>query len=574
LNNFESISVLIIAKKLKNARVIYKNKAVTIENKTILNEYAFGVPNELDAEGVYAEKEKLFYADRYGGPGIGHHGGSGRCGSTGFYQIKGIGRTPLIGKMADENDFWHSHGSIALADAIQEAIWSEAFSTVLPYGVVPIAAIIINNSKCWIENADGSKSTAPRAYVIREVSFRPAHFMRATFYKNIHLPAATDVERVNRAINFLHLELPQAEGEMTVNKMEILYAGLLELLRRISKQCASSQLSRLAHGYLNSSNIALDGRWIDFGTCDFLPTYENTKTCGSPRRFATLWNQQDFVQPLVHNLTYFINKYFLFDSKKDYLTAPSIINYFYARYRNDHYFEILGALGLPRELVDNYLKSEKLDFVNFISAIIRDVSRSVELPDDGNIETLGPNKLYVSSQKLVAVARVLHTQRTSKAQGCHRIFSPEERIFEDFIFRLSTDRVHSGVSVSSIYKLLLIGSSKLAKNIPELYRRNMRNDNIRIASIIDNEEISEEISRKVNRIKDQCKVLFHKPKKMCALIAVQSGVLIWYETARDVFLIENDNSVSAPTTFDNMHPSHQRMVLDLWDKNFIGELTM
>lgn len=62
------------------------------------------------------------WADRYGETGGATHGGSGRAGTRGPFNAKGVGRTPLV---STDTDWYHSHGCMWLEEAIREAIVGE-----------------------------------------------------------------------------------------------------------------------------------------------------------------------------------------------------------------------------------------------------------------------------------------------------------------------------------------------------------------------------------------------------------------------------------------------------------------
>ena len=59
----------------------------------VLSEFGYAVPQPRDPVEAYECQEKTFYADRYGGRGIGANGGSGRSAAVGAFQVKGIGTT-------------------------------------------------------------------------------------------------------------------------------------------------------------------------------------------------------------------------------------------------------------------------------------------------------------------------------------------------------------------------------------------------------------------------------------------------------------------------------------------------
>ena len=92
---------------------------------------AYAILDEGD-EAFFSPQQKVFLGERYGGEGLGVHGGGVRCGVAGVHQVKGIGRNPLVG---DSPDFWHSHGGASLAEGLYEAVWGEVLQRALPHAV-------------------------------------------------------------------------------------------------------------------------------------------------------------------------------------------------------------------------------------------------------------------------------------------------------------------------------------------------------------------------------------------------------------------------------------------------------
>ena len=123
--------------------------------------------------------ERIFLAERYGGSGIQRNGGGARCGFDGRYQIKGIGANPLVGK---GSDLRHSNGVLSASMAMYETLWTEMLSSVLPYGAVPVQAVLFTDKAT---DSDFERTCAPseRALLVREPVVRPAHFERAPYFR-------------------------------------------------------------------------------------------------------------------------------------------------------------------------------------------------------------------------------------------------------------------------------------------------------------------------------------------------------------------------------------------------------
>src|SRR5206468_820219 len=108
-----------------------------------------------------------FHADRYGATSGSAHGGSGRVGTNGPFNVKGLGRTPLASTMSD---WQHSHGCLWLEEAVREAIYSEVADAEFPHGAVPVVAIIGTGIRHELE--DGA--VGERALLVRPSFLRLA----------------------------------------------------------------------------------------------------------------------------------------------------------------------------------------------------------------------------------------------------------------------------------------------------------------------------------------------------------------------------------------------------------------
>ncbi len=265
------------AKQLAKARVLWLNFAALREmgidiprdglnpnfEKEILEAIGYAIPNATDPKELFLNTEKAFFADRYGGSGLGVNFGSGRAASAGKIQIKGIGITPLVG---EGQAFDHAHGRASLEEAIREAIWGE-INQELPYGANRVLAIVDPGTHTiW---KDGGKERD--ALIIREDPLRPAHYMRANYGQGAL--RASDAARTEEATTFLVNSLPVPKAVKDKSLSGRLRAGLLEYVDRLSDQYAAAFAHRLYHGATSPSNFEITGRFIDYGTMTAQPGY-------------------------------------------------------------------------------------------------------------------------------------------------------------------------------------------------------------------------------------------------------------------------------------------------------------
>jgi len=200
---------------------------------------------------------KTFLADRYGGPGMGHHGGSGRVGITGGFQVKGVGITPLIGKLADPG---HSNGAVTLEEAIRETVYSELATAELPRKPIPIIAVIRTGTlTAWGE---------ARALIVRPDFFRAGYLERAQDYLPIREAAdvhIADSRRVRQSIQLLFTE--SGDNVSPAEKAAKWLSNFSVLAHDHINFCHANQLY---FGPANSSNLTKDAEFFDYGTASAL----------------------------------------------------------------------------------------------------------------------------------------------------------------------------------------------------------------------------------------------------------------------------------------------------------------
>ncbi|UUL82579.1 hypothetical protein [Sphingomonas qomolangmaensis] len=207
------------------------------------------------------QTDAVLAADRYGSNSGSLHGGSGRCAMLGNFNAKGIGPTGLVPHVSIGT---HEDGRVSLAEAIREAVSSEIAARELPYGSVPIVAIL-----------GLQDDAAGEAIVVRPNFIRPAHFQRSVFFGSSGFQGADqqiDAVRVRDAIDAA-IARPQAIG----------YPGLPALILRYAAQIGASQAHRLWQGRFLSANVSVTGALVDFGSFRAVPSWH--RYFGEPGEF-------------------------------------------------------------------------------------------------------------------------------------------------------------------------------------------------------------------------------------------------------------------------------------------------
>lgn len=546
MSNLGVVSVQ--AQALRSPFLLYSNTNLLSEQEA-LEDYAYAIPSELETALDYEPLYKSFSAERYGGGGIGTNGGAGRCGTLERFQIKGIGRTPLIGRGVAETDFWHSHGGISVIDAIQEAIWGEVFTQALPYGATRIAAIIATGTKCWYEGPGGIRSTAPRALVVREAVVRPAHFMRAPYFRSeAGLDLKSDVARVRESLSILPALLP-ADGVSSPSSLtERLLSGLLEATSRMAHQCASAQSRKLMHGALYASNIALDGRWLDFGTATLLPTYANTKSCGAPRGFSTLWEEHTHVESTLEELCFYINKYFPFPTPRASISATLLKEHYRKSYQVALGFAAIRLFAIPDELLrEVYRAVETTNLAETMIELLRTDSHQpiesavLDLSIFGNNDIGDIICILANYSDKSLCDRYLESKVTAKSL---RLKVIEQ--YDAFVSLVEMAAKSKGIPTHSIRTLCFIGGMKAKKSIPELYRHNMMTENRR--TVLENvhpEMLSQAIRARVANISNISATLFAPCNGLVSPLWREGNSFVQYDSASGRWQVQpNDGATT------------------------------
>ena len=281
--------------------------------------------------------EVMAVADRYGGTGIGRNGGSGRAVFVNGYHVKGIGRTPLVSVLTDRA---HASGGAYLEECVREAVFSELVNAEFPFGAVPVLAIIETGVIQVWDTDDGPKPER-QCLLVRPAFIRPAHFTRATEY----------------------ISANQKEGALDANRVALTSRAAVDLFGvedfslswgrfwlRWAEQLAYAYAHRLTHGGNTESNIALDGRLLDFGAMTALPSWARVSTMqgGPPAGMDML-----FVAQAMQAVAPFLGRHI-----DEALASPEVLGANMSR-ANDRYRqvllrEVLRLSGLTR------LQSERL----------------------------------------------------------------------------------------------------------------------------------------------------------------------------------------------------------------------
>lgn len=311
--------------KIANATPVWvstelRNSTLSVEN------FCYGTP----AGGVSSnitfsfDNPKTAFAERYGSFSIGSNGGGSRCGNIDGFQVKGVGRNCLAG---EEQEIWHSYGGLNAIDATYEAVMSVVVNNICPTGAVKCHGVIITGPDTAYNY---NNEVGAGALLIRECCIRPAHFLRAPRFSE-EITRSRGLMNDKHRVALLSKKL-LAEFE-TPNK---LVGAIGTFLTNSSAQMAFGRAMRFCHGSINSSNICLDGRWLDLTNTGFLGSGVNG---GGQFPF---YDEHSAPPGMADELIYVLSKY-----NNLRLTSEPLISYYYELYQAHLEVFTRKSLGIP-----------------------------------------------------------------------------------------------------------------------------------------------------------------------------------------------------------------------------------
>lgn len=322
--------------------------------------HAYCIADPAEPASGYDNEERVASADRYGGPGIGYSGGSGRCATFGDIQIKGIGRTPLVTKKTDP---FHSNGLVGMVEAIREIIWSEIAHSALPFGAVRTLAALDTNMGLPVA-APGAPLTRNRILLLREWALRPAHYMRNVFFDTALVPqygVVEDALRTCAAVGSLVLTFRSmfAACEKAEQPIDVINCGLREAAHRYAAQVGTATSKRIFHGGLTPSNIALDGKYIDFGTITAVPMSRRRAIRPLEPDF---WNEHELLFNTLIDVRFYIGKYAGLLAHEKFISVQELSAVFSTTINTTQQSLLLRRTGVPASIATLFPPEKRLQF--------------------------------------------------------------------------------------------------------------------------------------------------------------------------------------------------------------------
>lgn len=566
--------------RVKDAKVIFLNPFMDISEKEAL-EYAYAIKTE-SSDLTFSNEKKIMLAERYGGSGISTHGGGVRCGLGKKYQIKGVGTNPLAGM---DSDFWHSHGSISLKECLYETLWGEVLNKVLPYGAIRCPAIIFTNGLSWVKANNGEQRTQQtRALLIREPGLRPAHFERAYKYRPMQSAKlfTHDTARTKAAIAQLPDALPKPDTITpkqweTLPKLIKLESGLKELCLRVAKQTAVARAKRFMHGAPGSSNVCLDGKWIDYDTTSLISCYANVITGEGQRSF---WEEHLKFYYIINELCFYIHKYYPTDDKSSLIQPIALRQHFYQTFEYFLLKEFIKLTGVPESIIDKIAQRNES---SVLASLLIKMARSGNdekiscIPDDAT--RIGN---YDIPKILFTAACSNSNEELAKNLAVH---IADEQVFNEFLqayssFNELADKeitASGSMSKESLSILRRIRTAKGIKTLPILYRHNAFNKFSEITQRYQSFEDLKEVFKKLfSKTMDDVEVIYSNSYSDKELMWIKNDRKVLFDPSTQHWILMEANSVTSSIDFsfafdeNNMPPDLFRMK-EWWGPSIFNE---
>lgn len=339
------------AVEAKGTSIVFFNEKLKcgLSKEEVLSKYSYVVANS-SSVGELGTDKKTFFAERYGGDAILRNGGGGRCGFDGDFQVKGIGPNQLVGEDVEAAD---GNGFMSLDSAIYESIWAEIIHIALPYGAVRAVAVIDTGS----DFEHGGKSY-PRGLLVRMPAVRPAHFIRAAYFKERPTGSMSeDAKRVRAVVKRLVGFLPvNKDGLITGTLCEQLSIGLSELAKRFARQFATARAKRIIHYNISASNISLDGAWLDFSSTRIF----SNLICGDRVDFENFTGEHISAIESIESICYYLSKYGVVSADDSSEILRKVVSEFVLEYNKQFNLHCVMRMGFPSCLLNKVAESNIL----------------------------------------------------------------------------------------------------------------------------------------------------------------------------------------------------------------------
>lgn len=543
LSDFPEVLVEFAASKVLGAQVVlfHQKLAKGGDQDQILRDYSYLIDRADSTIEDSDTSKKFFFAERYGGDFISRNGGGGRCGYDGLFQLKGIGRTPLVGA---HKDAIHSNGMLDLESAIHEAIWGEVIQIALPYGAARTVAVIRLNESFVL---DGTTHT--RALLVREAVVRPAHFERATLFKEdvpLGAPLSNDALRVRRAMQRIHEFLPQSGDSDFTNvsdrtSIDSFRCGIVELAKRYAKQFAVARCKNIMHMMMSSSNLTIAGGWLDLNSV----TVVSPISVREKRLFQRFEAEHLSAIKSIENICYYAKKYLVLSDEYASEVFHSAMVEFQQCYELALRKNSLIRAGFPHCVVEAMAGTQ--EFMHFSDVLIMLIKQQTyEL---GNEKVFGGVRFF-SVQERPCVRSVSVDKAASNISIDWRVSNRHlsDQLDKAFEFFFAAAMQKTDISMINLIRFLSINLTRFSVT-PVLLQNVKLYDFIKesIRNAKTDLDFREQINDLADESKDAADICLKTDIKFAALMWKSGCNFIEYDGVLDAFLVMHEGTQQLTT---------------------------
>jgi|GEM_PF-2869923 len=510
-------------------------------DEALLREFAWQIPTA--PRTVWpVEPRKTFYAECYGGDGVQYNGGGVRGAWHGDWLVKGCGTNLLSGYSDEVAATYRRNGRASNSEMLVEAIWGEVLHYALPYGAVRMTAVIRTGETLK------SEWEPTGAMGVRQFAWRPASVMRAPAFRVRPENRALiphDTARVKEAIARLPELLPMpatlsAADIVRLKPRQRLMIGLEEMVRRFGEQMAAAKAKRLSHGTLNTSNLALDGRWNDLHTVSALPGY------GYRRNLTPFWNEQASLLSTIELICFFVKKYFPARGAapteamptKEWLTAA------YERFYTDAlHRRFVSLCGYPQNVASRVWATQdgQLAMRNLAQTLIS-LARSGHSHRRPYPEAMQESQVAGDYD----LPKILRESAGCQPAGdnwsklrpligdevLRNTFSEQYRVVEKMMFKESKKQ---GIAPACFARLVAINCHKAGHIIPQLFNNLLYQKCILLAeNKLPSDAARSTAEREIDAIVDLARMVYQEPRNFRTLLWCAGGSTLEYDARFNV----------------------------------------
>lgn len=461
LADLQEVFVPFEASRAKEGVVIFHNKYIGsgLTRSEVVSRYSYVVTTHDAGEAIESDK-KTFFAERYGGDGILTNGGGGRCGFDGDYQVKGIGPNKLVGEDVEVS---HADGFLSVQSALYEAIWAEVINIALPYGAVRTLAVIDAGTKI-----PQSGQIHPRGLLVRVPVVRPAHFIRAVYFKEKKINSMSeDAKRVCAAIKKLVDFLPSPAVSLQQSGVSgRLGSGMLELAKRYAEQFAAARAKCLVHENVSASNLSMDGAWLDLSSAGII----SDLTIGDKTDIDNFKKEYFPAVNCIKSICFYLEKYGVISLSESNILLSEVSAIFAKEYeRQLKLYSVLRA-GFPKcFLIEVVSKSEFIEFSKYLEIILcfKGFSTTPIVFDSG---WQGYESWQFRLYDDLLGGKILNEEADLSWLGVGRVLASELCKSYNVLFDLVCDKAAAkGISFASVIFGISINSTRLNRTSKVLY---------------------------------------------------------------------------------------------------------